>query len=65
MTWNKTTEPKSAGWYLCTCEEYGKRWVMPIQRYEVREGHFRWDCNLGTKIVACAKFPKPYEGVPR
>ena len=65
MTWNKNTEPKSTGWYLCTCEEYGRRWVMPIQRHEYPKGHFHWGCNCDTKIVACAKFPKPYEGEPR
>jgi hypothetical protein len=65
MTWNKNTEPKSTGWYLCTCEEYGKRWVMPLTRCEYPKGNFYWSGLNSGKIVACAKFPKPYEGEPR
>lgn len=65
MTWNKSTEPKSTGWYLCTIEEYGKRYVMPLARCEYPPKHFYWGGLNSGKIVACAKFPKPYEGEPR
>lgn len=62
MTWNKNPNPKSKGWYLCTVEESGRHWVMPIHRIEYPEGNFTWQCAYNTKIVACVKFPKPYEG---
>ena len=66
MTWNKNTEPKSTGWYLCTVESIGKRFVMPCYRDEYPKGNFHWgQMPYQTKIVACAKFPKPYEGEPR
>ncbi len=65
MTWNKNTEPKSTGWYLCTIDEYGKRWVMPLARCEYPKGHFHWHGLNSGKVVACVKFPKPYEGEPR
>lgn len=66
MTWNKNTEPKSSGWYLCTVSVGNdNRFVMPIYRDEYPKGHFHWGNNSTAKIVACAKFPKPYEGEPR
>ena len=62
MTWNKNTEPKSTGWYLCTVAVSGGRYVMPIERSEYPKGNFYWGYNAYGKIVACVKFPKPYEG---
>lgn len=63
MTWNKNPNPKSAGWYLCTVEVSGGRFVMPVERVEYPKGHFSWGgIAYGSKIVACVKFPKPYDG---
>lgn len=65
MTWNKNTEPKSAGWYLCTVYNGYQRFVMPITRSEYPKGNFYWsDLAYNCKVVACVKFPKPYEGEP-
>lgn len=61
MTWNKNTEPKTTGWYLCTIQ-LSKRYVMPIYRCEYPKGNYYWDCGSDTKIVACVKFPEPYKG---
>lgn len=66
MTWNKTTEPKSTGWYLCTIEErIGKRYVRPLRRMEWPSNNFYWHGLATGKVVACVAFPKPYEGEPR
>lgn len=64
MTWNKNTKPKSTGWYLCTVEnEYGSGFVMPVHRVEYPNDNFTWaDLAYNLKVVACIKFPKPYEG---
>ena len=65
MTWNKTTEPKVTGWYLCTIEDNNQRWVMPLFRGEWPPNNFYWDGLNRGKVVACVAFPKPYEGAPR
>lgn len=63
MTWNKNPNPKSSGWYLCTVEVSGGRFVMPVERVEYPKGNFTWSSTgYGGKVVACAKFPKPYAG---
>lgn len=62
MTWNKNPNPKSAGWYLCTVEVSGGRFVMPVERVEYPKGNFTWSSTGYGKIVACVKFPKPYDG---
>lgn len=62
MKWNKTTEPKRIGWYLCTMSLGCSRFVMPIHRSEYPEGNFYWEHDGDSKIIACAKFPEPYKG---
>lgn len=62
MTWSKNPEPKSTGWYLCTVEDRGKRFVQPAYRAEYPEGNFYWtELAYDLKVIACIKFPRPYD----
>lgn len=65
MTWSNNTEPNSIGYYLCTIKEpSGYRYVAPVLRAEWPKENFYWaDLAYGCEVVACIKFPKPYDGV--
>lgn len=63
--WNIYTEQKKTGWYLCTVEDVGGRFVMPLYCHEYPPGNFCWEGKASGEIIAVCPFPKPYDGPSR
>ncbi len=62
MGWSTDISPAKTGWYLCTVEDIGGRFVVPLFRYEYFTDIFRWKDELQGEIIAVCPFPKPYGG---
>lgn len=62
MGWNTDIEPKRAGWYFCTIEYIGRRFVIPLFRYKYLVDIFRWKDEPMGEIIAVCPFPEPYSG---
>lgn len=62
MGWNTDVEPKRKGWYLCTVEDAGGRYVLPIFRNSYPNNKFCWEIKISGEIIAVCPFPEPYSG---
>ena len=62
MGWSTDINPTKTGWYFCTVEDIGGRFVVPLFRYEYLTDIFRWKDELPGEIIAVCPFPEPYNG---